>query len=150
MEYTIGQIANMFGLTISTLRYYDKEGLFGEIERKSTVRKFHEKDIETLRVIQCLKKSGLEIKEIKYFMDLCKKVKDTYAERKEIFEKQKEKVIQEIKNLNETLDMINFKCWYYEKAILEGNEDNIKKMKVTGFPEEIELLYNKTHRDLRT
>ena len=47
MEYTIGQIANMFGLTISTLRYYDKEGLFGEIERKSTVRKFHEKDIET-------------------------------------------------------------------------------------------------------
>lgn len=150
MEYTIGQIANMFGLTISTLRYYDKEGLFGEIERKSTVRKFHEKDIETLRVIQCLKKSGLEIKKIKYFMDLCKKGKDTYAERKEIFEKQKEKVIQEIKNLNETLDMINFKCWYYEKAILDGNEDNIKKMKVTGFPEEIELLYNKTHRDLRT
>lgn len=150
MEYTIGQIANMFGLTISTLRYYDKEGLFGEIERKSTVRKFHEKDIETLRVIQCLKKSGLEIKEIKYFMDLCKKGKYTYAERKEIFEKQKEKVIQEIKNLNETLDMINFKCWYYEKAILDGNEDNIKKMKVTGFPEEIELLYNKTHRDLRT
>ena len=150
MEYTIGQIANMFGLTISTLRYYDKEGLFGEIERKSTVRKFHEKDIETLRVIQCLKKSGLEIKEIKYFMDLCKKGKDNYAERKEIFEKQKEKVIQEIKNLNETLDMINFKCWYYEKAILDGNEDNIKKMKVTGFPEEIELLYNKTHRDLRT
>lgn len=150
MEYTIGQIANMFGLAISTLRYYDKEGLFGEIERKSTVRKFHEKDIETLRVIQCLKKSGLEIKEIKYFMDLCKKGKDTYAERKEIFEKQKAKVIQEIKNLNETLDMINFKCWYYEKAILDGNEDNIKKMKVTGFPEEIELLYNKTHRDLRT
>ena len=150
MEYTIGQIANMFGLTISTLRYYDKEGLFGKIERKSTVRKFQEKDIETLRVIQCLKKSGLEIKEIKYIMDLCKKGKDTYAERKEIFEKQKEKVIQEIKNLNETLDMINFKCWYYEKAILDGNEDNIKKMKVTGFPEEIELLYNKTHRDLRT
>ena len=83
-------------------------------------------------------------------MDLCKKGKDTYAERKEIFEKQKEKVIQEIKNLNETLDMINFKCWYYEKAILDGNEDNIKKMKVTGFPEEIEWLYNKTHRDLRT
>ena len=42
------------------------------------------------------------------------------------------------------------KFWYYEKAILDGNEDNIKKMKVTGFPEEIEFLYNKTHRDLRT
>lgn len=62
MEYTIGQIANMFGLTISTLRYYDKEGLFGEIERKSTVRKFHEKDIETLRVIQCLKNQDWKLK----------------------------------------------------------------------------------------
>ena len=61
MEYTIGQIANMFGLTISTLRYYDKEGLFGEIERKSTVRKFHEKDIETLRVIQCLKRASFSL-----------------------------------------------------------------------------------------
>ena len=43
---------------------------------------FREKDIETLRVIHCLKKSGLEIKEIKYFMDLCKKGKDTYAKTK--------------------------------------------------------------------
>ena len=60
--YTIGQISEMFQLPISTLRYYDKEGLFPDLERSSGIRRFSEKEIEALRVIECLKKSGLEIK----------------------------------------------------------------------------------------
>lgn len=66
--YTIGQVSEMFGLPISTLRYYDKQGLFPGMERISGIRKFSEKEIETLRVIECLKRSGLEIKDIKQFM----------------------------------------------------------------------------------
>lgn len=53
--YTIGQVSEMFGLPISTLRYYDKQGLFPEMERISGIRKFSEKEIEALRVIECLK-----------------------------------------------------------------------------------------------
>ena len=67
--YTIGQISEMFQLPISTLRYYDKEGLFPDLERSSGIRRFSEKEIEALRVIECLKKSGLEIKDIKLFME---------------------------------------------------------------------------------
>lgn len=75
-----------------------KEGLFGEIERKSTVRKFHEKDIETLRVIQCLKKSGLEIKEIKYFMDLnAKKEKIPMLKEKKFLKSKKRKLFKKSK-----------------------------------------------------
>lgn len=33
MLYTIGQVSKMFDLPISTIRYYDKEGLFPELER---------------------------------------------------------------------------------------------------------------------
>ena len=62
--YTIGQVSERFGLPISTLRYYDKEGLFPTIQRDSGIRKFGEKELEALRVIECLKKSGLEIKDI--------------------------------------------------------------------------------------
>ena len=60
--YTIGQISEMFQLPISTLRYYDKEGLFPDLERSSGIRRFSEKEIEALRVIECLKKSGLKSK----------------------------------------------------------------------------------------
>ena len=66
--YTIGQISKMFHLPVSTLRYYDKEGLFPGIKRDSGIRKFDEKEIEALHVIECLKKSSLEIKDIKQFM----------------------------------------------------------------------------------
>ena len=62
--YTIGQVSEMFGLPISTLRYYDKQGLFPEMERVSGIRKFNDTELEALRVIECLKKSGLEIKDI--------------------------------------------------------------------------------------
>ena len=61
--YTIGQVAEMFGLPISTLRYYDKQGLFPQLIRESGIRKFSENEIEALRIIECLKKSGLEIKD---------------------------------------------------------------------------------------
>ena len=66
--YSIGQVAEMFGMPISTLRYYDKQGLFPNMERVSGIRKFSEAEIEALRVIECLKKAGMEIRDIKQLM----------------------------------------------------------------------------------
>ena len=63
--YSIGQVAEMFGLHISTLRYYDKQGLFPNMERTSGIRRFSDQEIETLRVIECLKRAGMEIKDIR-------------------------------------------------------------------------------------
>ena len=76
--YSIGQVAEMFGLPISTLRYYDKQGLFPNMERVSGIRKFSEAEIEALRVIECLKKAGMEIKDIRQFMDWCVEGPATY------------------------------------------------------------------------
>ena len=69
--FTIGQVSEMFDLPVSTLRYYDKEGLFPELNRTSGIRQFSEKEVEALRVIECLKKTGLQIKDIKQFMSWC-------------------------------------------------------------------------------
>ena len=67
--YTIGQIAKLFDLPISTLRFYDKEGLFPNLQRSSGIRQFTDREIETLRIIECLKKSGLGVKDIKQFIE---------------------------------------------------------------------------------
>ena len=143
--YTIGQVSEMFGLPISTLRYYDKEGLFPGIERRSGIRKFSERELEALRVIECLKKSGLEIKEIKQFMVWCTEGASTYPNRKELFETRKKTVETELCKLQKTLDMLNFKCWYYETAIQDGNEDRINAMLPDGLPPEIQALYDRGH-----
>ena len=144
--YTIGQVSEMCHLPISTLRYYDKEGLFPDMNRVSGIRKFSDKELEALRVIECLKKSGLEIKEIKQFMEWCVQGSETYAQRRELFLKQKELVESEIERMNQVLDMIQFKCWYYEQAIKDGNEDRLRTMKTEEMPEEIRKAYENAHR----
>ena len=76
--YTIGQVAEMFGLPASTLRYYDKQGLFPGLERTSGIRRFGDTELEALRVIECLKKAGMEIKDIRLFMEWCAEGPSTY------------------------------------------------------------------------
>jgi len=140
--YTIGQISELFHLPISTLRYYDKEGLFPDLKRSSGIRQFGDKEIETLRIIECLKKSGLEIKDIKLFMKWCSEGSSTYQKRKELFEHQKELVEAEISKLEKVLDMLRFKCWYYERAMKDGNENWIQEHLPDRLPEDIQKLYN--------
>ncbi|MCD8238943.1 MAG: MerR family transcriptional regulator [Clostridiales bacterium] len=147
MYYTIGQISDMFKLPVSTLRYYDKEGFSPNLKRVSGIRRFSETEIDTLRVIECLKKSGLEIKDIKLFMDWCCKGAETYPQRKELFEKQKAAVEKEILRLNKVLDMIKYKCWYYEQAIKDGNEDRLKAITPDEMPEEIREAFISSHSE---
>ena len=143
--YTIGQVSELFGLPISTLRYYDKEGLFPTIQRDSGIRKFGEKELEALRVIECLKKSGLEIKDIKQFMEWCVQGSETYPQRQELCLHQKAAVEAEIERMNRVLDMLRFKCWYYEQAIRDGNEDRLSRLQPEEMPEEIRRAYEHAH-----
>lgn len=145
--YTIGQVAEMFSLPISTIRYYDKQGLFPHLERTSGIRHFSEREVETLRMIECLKKSGLEIKDIKQYMDWCVEGNSTLPQRKELFEKQRETVEAEIEHMKKVLDMLNFKCWFYEQAILDGGDERVRSLLPDKLPEEIQAAYDNAHSD---
>lgn len=144
--YTIGQVSEMFDLPISTLRYYDKEGLFPGMQRQSGIRKFSDTEIEALRIIECLKASGLEIKDIKQFMKWCTEGSSTYTKRKELFEVRRKVIEAEMAELQKSLDMIKFKCWYYETAIKDGNEERLSKMLPDKLPPKIQKLYDNGHR----
>ena len=64
MEGTV--LAKLLEVPASTLRYYDKEGLLPFVARSSGgIRQFRESDIEWLRVIGCMKKAGMSIKDIR-------------------------------------------------------------------------------------
>lgn len=132
--YTIGQVSQMCGIPVSTLRYYDKEGLFPHMERVSGIRRFSDRELETLRIIDCLKKSGLEIREIRKFMQWCAEGSSSYPQRRELFENQKKTVEKEIERLQKTLDMLRFKCWYYDTAMLTETRTESTKCSRTIFP----------------
>lgn len=95
--YTIGQVSERFDLPVSTLRYYDKEGLFPALTRTSGIRRFGER------------------------------------------------VEAEIERLQKSLDMIRFKCWYYEQAMRDGNEDRVHAMLPDQLPPDIQPIYDHAH-----
>lgn len=145
--YSIGEVSSMFNLPIPTLRYYDNQGLFIDMERDSSgIRKFNDKTIEAIRVIECLKKSGMQIKDIKQFMKWCSMGNETFGIRKDMFIKQKENVENQIEELKRTLDMIKYKCWYYDEAIKDNSEERVKNLKPEDMPDEIRKIYKNTHK----
>lgn len=143
--YTIGEISNKFNLSISTIRYYDKEGLFPNVERKNGIRQFSDSDVESILVIECLKKSGMQIKEIKRFLDWCNQGDGTLQKRYEMFIDQKEKVLSQIAELEKALNLINYKCWYYQEACKQGTDKNIKNLDIKDMPVQIQNLYRQIH-----
>lgn len=123
MQYSIGEVAKMTGLSPSTLRFYDKEGLFPSLKRQSGKRIFDDGHIESLRIIECLKRSGLEIRDIRRFMELTTKGSASYAQRRELMEERRLKTLEQIEELQKALAVLEYKCWYYDEAISRGNED---------------------------
>ncbi|MDF2881894.1 MAG: transcriptional regulator [Clostridiaceae bacterium] len=125
MKYTISEAAKKTNLTTHTIRYYDKEGLLPFVERtESGIRYFTENDMEGLAVINCLKATGMPIKEIKIFMDWCVQGDSTLKERYNMFLERKSAVQNQIEELQKALDKINYKCWYYKTA-MEAKTENI-------------------------
>ena len=127
--------------TVSTLRYYDKQGLFPGLKRSSGIRQFDEAELEALRVIECLKRAGMEIKDIRLFMDWCAEGPSTHPQRKAMFEERKAHMESEIAHMRRALDMLRFKCWYYEQAIQDGGEDRLKALIPDDLPNGIRKTY---------
>ena len=138
MTYTIKQMSELTGLPASTLRYYDNEGLLPSLKRNdNNVRIFTDEDFHTLKLINCLKRSGLQLKEIKEYMNMAKKGNDTLKGRLAIFYKRRRLLKREMKTLIDVMSVIEYKCWYYEQACEAGSEDAVKNLTLSDIPEKL-------------
>ncbi|MBZ4669848.1 MAG: hypothetical protein PWQ76_787 [Clostridiales bacterium] len=138
MYYTIGEIAKKINVSPHTLRFYAKEGLLPFVERsESGIRMFKDEDFQWLTIIECLKKTGMPIKDIKTYMDWLIEGDSTIDKRLEMFKKQKEAVEKQIEELKETLKLLEYKCWYYETAKKAGTCAVLNTIKMEDIPEEI-------------
>ena len=127
MGYTIGQIAKITGLSTYTLRYYDKEGLFPRLNKSTSgIRVFTDDDLAWIRVLECLKDTGLQLKDVKHYIDLAQRGNETLMERMQIFLKQREVLKSEMKRIQQNMKKIEFKIKYYKLALKVG-EENVYK-----------------------
>ena len=125
MSYTISEAAEKTGLPPSTIRYYDKEGLLPNIKRKNGIRVFEDMDLRLMGLLTCLKNTGMPIKRIRDYVELTSKGDDTLRERYEIIKAQRQFVLDQIEQLQYYLEELDFKDWYYNKALAAGSESAI-------------------------
>ncbi|SEM49906.1 DNA-binding transcriptional regulator, MerR family [Terribacillus saccharophilus] len=129
--YSIGEAAKELHVTAYTLRYYDKEGLMPFVERTASgQRLFKESDISALKIIECLKSTGMPIKEIKTFIDWCTDGDTTLQQRFDMFMDRKSVVKKQMEELKKTMELIEHKCSYYETALKAGTEEIHKNNKI--------------------
>lgn len=121
--YSISEVAKKLNLTAYTLRYYDKEGLMPFVKRTpSGTRQFKDSDVEALKIIECLKSTSMPIKEIKHFIDWCSMGDSTLQERYDMFLERKAIVAAQIKDLEQAMELLEHKCYYYKTALDAGTE----------------------------
>lgn len=143
MEYTIGELAEKMGLTTHTLRYYDEEGLLRHVKRAPNGRRiFTEKDVVMLNTIECLKKAGMSIHDIRQYIDWCDEGFDSVEKRYELFAKKEKEVLRQIADLQKVLATVRWKKNFYKQCLDDGeirvcDEDRMKMAEIILRGEEL-------------
>ena len=147
MVYTVGEMAKLLDVPASTLRYYDKEGLLPFVARSSGgIRMFQDSDFEWLQVISCMKKAGMSIKDIRQYIQLALQGDDTIDMRLNMFQHQRELLKAQLEEMRHTLEMVEYKCWYYETAKAAGTVEAPKNMAEDQIPD----CFRHIRQELRT
>lgn len=123
MAYTILQVEKKTGISSHTLRFWAKKGLFPFVERDGNlVRYFSEKDIEWARWVNYFRKSKMDIKTIKKYVDLALLGNTTAKDRLEILQNQKRSLQNTIEELQDILYNLDYKISIYNNLVQDGSD----------------------------
>lgn len=141
MPYSIGEISQRLGIAPSALRYYEKEGLLPFVERSDNgVRQFTDIDLEWLIIIESLKKTGMPLKKIKEFVTMFEDGDSTSQRRLEIIAQHREIIKKQVEELNEILQVLDFKEDYYNKLLQKGNSKSPKSLDMEDLPPNFQAM----------
>ena len=122
MCYSIHEVSEKTGISPYVLRFYEKEGLLPHIHRsEGGIRYYTEEDIDLLGLICCLKKTGMQLKEIRTFVQLSDKGPETLRERCAILKQQQDNVQNQMKELQKSYEKVSHKLAYFS-GLLEAYE----------------------------
>ena len=126
MPYRINEVAQMTGLPVTTIRYYDREGLLPDVRRsEGGQREFSDDDVHLLHLIECLKRTTMSIKDIRRYTRLLAVGDESLAERRQMFYERREAVQAQIEGLRSVVELLDRKCAYFDAAVVAGSEDAV-------------------------
>ncbi len=126
--YTMMQVCRELDMTYQTLKYYCNEGLIPNVKRDENNRRiFDEKDVKWIKDLTCLKRCGMSIQEMKEYLELCLQGESTIMQRKELLTKKRAALLDSIKELEDSVDYIDWKQNFYDE-VLSGKRPYISNL----------------------
>ena len=117
---TIAEVAEKYGLSMDTLRYYERIGLIPPVRRgKNGVRDYSDKDIEWVGFIRCMRIANIPIEVLIEYVNLFKQGEDTQEKRKSLLAEQRAQLAERVAELQEILEKLTYKVENYGTAVLE-------------------------------
>jgi DNA-binding transcriptional MerR regulator len=123
----IGEVSERYDISADTLRYYERVGLIPTVNRNNTgIRDYNEIDLKRVEFIKCMRSAGLPIEVLIEYVSLVQQGDQTIQARKEILKEQRRQLITRMKEMQETLNLLDYKIGVYEKAVLKAEKEIIQ------------------------
>jgi MerR family transcriptional regulator, aldehyde-responsive regulator len=122
----IGEVSEQYGISLDTLRYYERIGLIPPVNRnKSGIREYSEINLKRVEFIKCMRSAGLPIEVLIEYVGLVQQGDQTIEARKEILMEQRKQLVARMKEMQKTLDLLDYKIEVYENAVLKKEQEMI-------------------------
>ena len=123
----IADVSEQYGLSVDTLRYYERVGLIPPVNRsESGMRDYSELDLRRVDFIKCMRSAGLPIEVLIEYVALVQQGDQTIEARKEILKEQRELLVTRMNEMQKTLDILDHKIEVYENAVLKKEKEMIQ------------------------
>jgi MerR family transcriptional regulator, aldehyde-responsive regulator len=122
----IMEVSEQYGISSDTLRYYERIGLIPPVHRNgSGIRDYNELDMRRVEFIKCMRSAGLPIEVLIEYVGLVQQGDTTIEVRKEILKEQRAQLLSRMKEMQNTLEILNRKIEVYENAVLKKEKEMI-------------------------
>lgn len=115
-SFSVGQAAEKIGVSIDTLRYYEREGLLATARTESNHRRYSEGDLDWVRILTCLRETGMPIRRMREFAALVRQDESNIPERIRLLEAHREEVLEHLCALQRNLAHVEAKIAYYRQV----------------------------------
>ena len=120
----IAEVSEQYSISSDTLRYYERVGLIPPVNRNGGgIRDYNELDLRRVQFIKCMRSAGLPIEVLIEYFALLQQGDETIEARKQILQEQRTQLVTRMAEMQETLDLLNYKIQGYENALLKSEQE---------------------------
>mgnify|MGYP002672390027 FL=1 len=121
LEMTIKEVSEKYNISQDTLRYYERVGMIPPVTRTGGgIRDYQETELSWVELAICMRSAGLPVEAMIEYVRLYQEGDQTIPARLQLLVDQREALLEQKRQIDTTLERLNYKISRYEKAVETG------------------------------